>query len=406
MTFIEHLEELRSRLLKSVVAIFAGMIVCWVFREDIRLFLEAPLYEAWRAVPGLPPPSPLSFTSLIEPFMAYLKIAGIGGLFLAAPVVFYHLWRFIAPGLYRSEQRIALPFVVVSSLLFVVGSIGAYRYVFPVGFTYFLEFAAGGSVENHEADVRAFVPPKKPAPAKKAGATAAEKKTAAKRAAQGMNRARWKAKIAQQQAQRAAAESRDASAGKLIRWLADRMGSGPCGEFSAKRQKSDVYLRYLFFADRCGEPPAEMIVSRNGRPLDISFTWGLPSGGRQVFAAVDANAPRAGQYSLRVVRPAVNKLAPMLMVKDYLDFALKLLLAFGVVFELPILILFLAWAGIVDHRQLFSFGRWFIVLSLVIGAILTPPDVFTQVMLAVPLILLYYVSALLAYLFFGRKKKA
>ena len=145
MTFLEHLEELRTRLIRCALAVLGGMIICWFFREDLRTFLEAPLYEAWRSVEGLPEPEPLKFKSLLEPFIAYLKLSAIGGIFLAAPVILYNLWKFVSPGLYPKEKKVALPFVFVSTLLFVGGSTMAYSIVFPIGFSFFLNFAAGGA---------------------------------------------------------------------------------------------------------------------------------------------------------------------------------------------------------------------------------------------------------------------
>ena len=82
MSLLEHLEELRSRIIKCAAAVLIGMVACWFFREEIRSFLEAPLYEAWRSVDGLPPPQPLNFTSLLEPFVAYLKLSAMGGVFV------------------------------------------------------------------------------------------------------------------------------------------------------------------------------------------------------------------------------------------------------------------------------------------------------------------------------------
>ena len=87
------------------------------------------------------------------------------------------------------------------------------------------------------------------------------------------------------------------------------------------------------------------------------------------------------------------------MLKDYLSFAVRLILAFGLMFELPILITFLSMAGIVNYKQLIKFFRWFIVLAVLFGAMLTPPDVITQLLLATPLVLLYLISIVVAYIF-------
>ncbi len=93
---------------------------------------------------------------------------------------------------------------------------------------------------------------------------------------------------------------------------------------------------------------------------------------------------------------------PTLMMSSYLDFCLQQLLIFGVVFEIPLVVLLLAWAGLVNWLQLFRFGRWFILIAFVVAAVLTPPDVTSQVMMAVPMCVLYAISIGLAYIF-GKK---
>ena len=118
------------------------------------------------------------------------------------------------------------------------------------------------------------------------------------------------------------------------------------------------------------------------------------------FAATDFPTPGVHAYVLKAPKnPSAHRLVPVLMVQDYLSFAIRLLLAFGLVFELPILISFLALAGIVNYRHLIHFFRYFMVLAFVIGAILTLPDVITQLLLATPLVVLYAASIVVAYLF-------
>lgn len=99
-------------------------------------------------------------------------------------------------------------------------------------------------------------------------------------------------------------------------------------------------------------------------------------------------------------------LTPTIMINEYLTFVTRMLLAFGLVFEIPVVVTFLAAAGIVDWKQLLKFGRWWIVLAAVLASILTPPDVGSQVLMLGPLIFLYYFSVLLAFFFGWRRKKA
>lgn len=281
MTFGEHLEELRGRLVRAALAVLAGMIVAWVYRELLFGWLLRPLKIAWfchgrscsvgnvlgwmmhpaafshaqATAPALPAGAGFStapqmnFSDPTGAFVAYLKIAFVGGLILALPVVFYQLWAFIAPGLYAREKKMILPLVVASTAIFVAGSMFGYYLVFPVGYEYFLSF--GGFVGNTGVELK-----------------------------------------------------------------------------------------------------------------------------------------------------------PTLMMDLYLEFTTQMLLAFGVVFEIPLFLFFLSLIGVVTWRQLLSFGRYFTVIAFIIAAILTPtPDMYSQVMLGTPLVALYYIAVLMAYLFGPKEQK-
>ena len=233
MPFISHLEELRKRLIICAVATGVGFAVSYGFSRYLFAFLVEPL----RAV--LPEGDTLIFTNLPEMFFVYLKIGFLAGALLASPVIFYQLWRFIAPGLYPNEKKYAFPFVFCSCLLFMGGAVFGYSVVFPFGFKFFVSF-------NTE------------------------------------------------------------------------------------------YVKAL---------------------------------------------------------PAVNQ---------YFSFSVKLLLAFGVIFEMPIVILFLSKIGLVNYGMLRRKRKYAILIIFVGAAILTPPDVITQIMMAGPMIVLFEVSILLAK-WFGKK---
>lgn len=240
MTFFEHLGELRNRLVRALWGVIPGVVLAWMFKEQLLDLLTRPLVQAWHRL-NLGDPQ-LHFANPIDPFVAYMKIAVVCGLIFGSPWAFYQLWQFIAPGLYRSEKRLALPFVIASTLFFVGGSFFGYMFVFPLAFETFLGFA--GMLPSSELQLR-----------------------------------------------------------------------------------------------------------------------------------------------------------PTLMMGEFLDFSVRMLLAFGITFEVPVVITFLSFAGVVNWRQLLAFSRWWIVVSAVIAALLTPPDVGSQLMMLVPLVLLYYVSILLAWLF-------
>ncbi|MBW1660410.1 MAG: twin-arginine translocase subunit TatC [Deltaproteobacteria bacterium] len=135
LPFTDHLEELRRRLIISVIAIAVGFIVSYFFSKQLFEILMKPL------IISLPPKSTLIFTSLPEAFFTYLKVSLLSGIFLASPVVLYEMWAFISPGLYKHEKRYVVPFVLFSSIFFIGGALFGYFVVFPFGFKFFLGFA-------------------------------------------------------------------------------------------------------------------------------------------------------------------------------------------------------------------------------------------------------------------------
>ena len=233
--FLSHLEELRKRLIACAIAVGVGFAVCYAFKERLYGILVSPLMQI------MPEGKGLIFTSLVAPFFTYLKTALIAGVMLVAPYLFYQLWLFIAPGLYQNEKKYVIPFVSLSSILFVGGSLFGYFVVFPLVFTFFLSF------EN-------------------------------------------------------------------------------------------------------------------------SFIQAMPS------------------------------------VNEYFTFVVRLLCGFGLAFELPVVIFFLAKIGVVTPESLRKKWKYALLLMFVVGAMITPPDIISQVILAVPLLFLYELGIILAVI--GAKKKA
>jgi len=247
MTFWEHLEELRARLIKSIVAIAIGVTIAWLYRQPLLAWLTRPFVLAWQS-DRLGTKATLHFGSPAALFVAYVKLAIIGGCVFALPVILYQLWAFIAPGLYSKEKRLALPFVVSSCALFAAGGWFGWRVAFPVAFRYLLGFS--------------------------------------------------------------------------------------------------------------------------GQVADSALS-----------------------------------VTPTVMIDDYLSFVGRMLIAFGLVFELPIIVFFLAIAGLVNHRHLIRYARHFIVVAFLVAAVVTPPDVVSQLLLAVPLCVLYAVSIIVAWAV-GKKTKS
>jgi sec-independent protein translocase protein TatC len=233
--FLAHLEELRSRLIVCAIAIGVGFAISYVFSKQIFRLLILPLTRV------LPAESRLIFTNLPEMFITYIKVSLVAGITLAIPVIFYELWMFLAPALYQREKRYLVPFVLFSSILFVLGALFGYLVVFPYGFKFFISFAT--------EDIQA-----------------------------------------------------------------------------------------------------------------------LPS------------------------------------VKQYFSFAIRLLLAFGLVFEMPIVVLFLTKLGLITPAAMKRFRKFAILCAFILSAILTPPDVATQFMMALPLIVLYELSIYLSRLVYRKRQ--
>ena len=133
----DHLSELRTRLFRLILGWAVGTALCWSFKEQIFGTLLEPARAALGAEGRLQAIAPT------EIFFTYLKSALLGGFFVALPVVFWQIWAFVAPGLYANEKRAVVPFVLISSLLFVGGAVFGYTQVFPIVF----EFLSGFSNE-------------------------------------------------------------------------------------------------------------------------------------------------------------------------------------------------------------------------------------------------------------------
>ena len=228
MPFTSHLEELRTRIVRIMIAAAIGFGVCWYFKEWLFQIITRPLHQV------LPPNSYMIYTSLPEAFFNYMKISFYASLFLTSPYILYQLWKFISPGLYKTEKKYMLPFVISSTILFICGILFGYYLALPPAFGFFVEFSS-------------------------------------------------------------------------------------------------------------------------------------------------------------------DFLKPMLSLREYLSFSLKLLLAFGLSFELPVVIFFLAKIGVVNSKMLSRNRRYAILIIFIAAAILTPsPDAITQIIMAVPLMGLYEIGIIVA----------
>ncbi len=138
MPLLEHLMELRTRLMWSAGAFLIAFGICYYFSSSIYGFLAQPLADILHQQGG--GERRMIFTALYEAFFTYLKVAFFGATFISFPIWATQLWLFIAPGLYRSEKRAITPFLVASPFLFVMGAALAYYFIFPLAWKFFISF--------------------------------------------------------------------------------------------------------------------------------------------------------------------------------------------------------------------------------------------------------------------------
>lgn len=138
MTFVEHLVELRDRLLRVVLAVLCFLVVLFPFANDLYALLAEPLLRQ------LPEGTSMIATQVASPFLTPFKLSIVLSIFLAMPVVLYQVWSFVAPGLYKHERRLIFPLLVTSSVLFYLGMAFAYFVVFPLMFAFFQAVAPEG----------------------------------------------------------------------------------------------------------------------------------------------------------------------------------------------------------------------------------------------------------------------
>ncbi|MBW5897766.1 Sec-independent protein translocase subunit TatC, partial [Pectobacterium brasiliense] len=234
---ISHLIELRKRLLNSIICVLAVFISLVYFANDIYQLVSAPLIEQ------LPAGASMIATDVASPFFAPIKLTMIVSVFVAAPLVLYQVWAFVAPALYKHERRLMMPLLVSSSLLFYMGMAFAYFVVFPLAFGFFAKTA-------------------------------------------------------------------------------------PIG----------------------------------------------------VLIATDIN--------------------------NYLDFVMALFMAFGISFEVPVAIVLLCWSGVVTPEELKRKRPYILVGAFVVGMLLTPPDVFSQTLLAIPMYLLFEIGVFFSRFYVGKGRRA
>tara|TARA_Y100000590_G_scaffold468775_1_gene653044 strand:- start:677 stop:1429 length:753 start_codon:yes stop_codon:yes gene_type:complete len=153
-TFIEHLVELRTRLLHSLIFLFIFFIICYYFSDFIYGFLVDPYAQA---VKNDDIQRRLIFTALQETFLTYLKVSFFAAFFITSPYILIQIWKFIAPGLYENERSAIMPYLIITPILFLLGGMLVYYLVMPLAIKFFLSFESSGVATNLPIQLEAKV---------------------------------------------------------------------------------------------------------------------------------------------------------------------------------------------------------------------------------------------------------
>tara|TARA_B100001123_G_scaffold230403_1_gene259016 strand:- start:1223 stop:2002 length:780 start_codon:yes stop_codon:yes gene_type:complete len=153
-SFVEHLAELRSRLLRSLAFLFIFFILCYIFSENIYSFLVAPYADA---VKDDGSDRRMIFTALHETFITYLKVAFFAAMFISSPIILTQVWKFIAPGLYKNEKKALLPYLVATPTLFLLGGMLVYYLIMPLAIKFFLSFETPANLNSLPIQLEAKV---------------------------------------------------------------------------------------------------------------------------------------------------------------------------------------------------------------------------------------------------------
>ena len=153
-SFVEHLTELRSRLVKCIIYLFIIFVICYFFSENIYSFLVAPYAEA---VKDDEINRRMIFTALHETFITYLKVAFFAAMFITSPIILTQIWKFVAPGLYKNEKRALLPYLIASPTLFLLGGMLVYYLIMPLAIKFFLSFETSAHISSLPIQLEAKV---------------------------------------------------------------------------------------------------------------------------------------------------------------------------------------------------------------------------------------------------------
>ncbi len=359
MSFLEHLQELRVRLLWSVVAVVVFAALSFTFAREIIAFMMGPLEMATQGMTIRPE---LHFTSITEPLFQSFKIALFAGIFFAFPFWFWQLWLFIAPGLFEKERKLVRPIILSASLLFLTGSSFAYYLAVPTAYRFLLIYAnpqklqpapkapkrSGLVFEWHPASKAKQTAPPTSKPTKPSKSTKLSKST------------------------------------KPTKTLAPTKPPGVLSfDMNAKRKPKGVVRWTLALPPKYIQQPQKLLQDlQKKHEIHLTFRHG----------------PNQAPSQLRILLPVPGKagglgLKPILTLQAYLNVSSWFLLGFGVVFQTPLVIFLLIFVGLVTPELLARYRRHAFVAILAISAVLTPTgDPINLMMMAIPMYVLYEIG--------------
>ncbi len=154
VSFVGHLTELRSRLIKSFVFLLFAFIICYIFSEEIYGFLVKPYSDA---IIENNLDLRLIFTALHEAFITYLKVAFFASFFITSPIFLTQIWKFVAPGLYNNEKKALLPYLIATPVLFLLGGMLVYYLIMPLAIKFFLSFESSADIGSIAIQLEAKV---------------------------------------------------------------------------------------------------------------------------------------------------------------------------------------------------------------------------------------------------------
>lgn len=397
MSLMEHLSELRTRLLRVTIAVLGLGLVSLMFARELYGLLMRPVLLS------LPPDaSALVYTSAIEEINVLMKIGLYAGIFLSTPVLLWQVWGFVAPGLYPTERKLAGPFIVFGTLAFMAGALFCYFVLLPQMFTFLLQKEDTAAANHrlavarlHEEDaVRAL----KLGDFAKASAWANLALGDLKAPGEGQtSEGLFGLQLTLVPKRDVDLQSRLQGLGRLIDALRDAQGPElnavllPISEARARAVQAwgeKDWDQASALLDDAAKALTQAVPTRGG---EVGALWEL----ERLLGSAHAQAE------------SLNWTRPMLTMNEQLTLVLVLELAFGVIFELPLVMAVLGLVGLVSSSFLFKYQRHAFVVCLIAAAIITPTgDAVNLALMAGPMLLCYELGVVLVWLVEKRRAKA